>query len=155
MRMGTVIGRVTLSVRHPSFRGERLLYGELEYRGTLTKNGLRNLETLVVMDIFETETAGCDRRPDGVTYLLPSSAFVEEEGSVTNSGRLIQWRYKAANPQGGSKSDTEVLLRVAKAAANTGASVTTKRSSPTSTRAERYRSEVASVNSLAIMLAMV
>ena len=25
MRMGTVIGRVTLSVRHPAFRGERLL----------------------------------------------------------------------------------------------------------------------------------
>ena len=25
MRMGTVIGRVTLSVRHPRFRGERLL----------------------------------------------------------------------------------------------------------------------------------
>ncbi|MCX7712219.1 MAG: hypothetical protein N2035_00910 [Chthoniobacterales bacterium] len=25
MRIGTVIGRVTLSVRHPSFRGERLL----------------------------------------------------------------------------------------------------------------------------------
>ncbi|HPA17909.1 MAG TPA: EutN/CcmL family microcompartment protein [Verrucomicrobiae bacterium] len=25
MRMGTVIGRVTLSVRHPSFQGERLL----------------------------------------------------------------------------------------------------------------------------------
>lgn len=25
MRLGTVIGRVTLSVRHPSFRGERLL----------------------------------------------------------------------------------------------------------------------------------
>jgi len=25
MRLGTVIGRVTLSVRHPSYRGERLL----------------------------------------------------------------------------------------------------------------------------------
>lgn len=25
MRIGTVIGRVTLSVRHPAFRGERLL----------------------------------------------------------------------------------------------------------------------------------
>lgn len=25
MRMGTVIGRVTLSVRHPAFQGERLL----------------------------------------------------------------------------------------------------------------------------------
>jgi microcompartment protein CcmK/EutM len=26
MRLGTVIGRVTLSVRHPAFQGERLLF---------------------------------------------------------------------------------------------------------------------------------
>ncbi len=80
---------------------------------TMVKAGLYGLDTLVVTDMFESETAGCSRKSDGVTYLLPSSSFVEEEGSVTNSGRWIQWRYKAINPQGKSKSDTEILLTLA------------------------------------------
>lgn len=88
---------------------------------TLVKDGLRNLDTLVVMDLFETETAGCDRKDGSVTYLLPSAGFVEEEGSVTNSGRWIQWREKAADPQGGSKADTEILLRLAKKLEEKGA----------------------------------
>ncbi|HEY3374122.1 MAG TPA: molybdopterin-dependent oxidoreductase [Candidatus Aquicultor sp.] len=88
---------------------------------TLVTKGLYELDTLVVSDIFETETAGCERKPTGVTYLLPAGGFVEEEGSVTNSGRWIQWRYKAINPQGGSKSDTEILLRLAKKLEEKGA----------------------------------
>lgn len=77
------------------------------------KDGLYGLDTLVVVDMFETETAAVPRKPGGVTYLLPSAGFVEEEGSVTNSGRWIQWRNKAINPQGKSKSDTEILLTLA------------------------------------------
>jgi formate dehydrogenase major subunit len=80
---------------------------------TLVKQGLYDLDTLVVTDMFESETAGCSRKGGGVTFLLPSGSFVEEEGSVTNSGRWIQWRYKAINPQGNSKSDTEILLTLA------------------------------------------
>jgi formate dehydrogenase major subunit len=79
----------------------------------LIKQGLYDLEILVVVDMFETETAACPRNPTGITYLLPSCSFVEEEGSVTNSSRWIQWRYRAIYPQGGSKSDMEILLRLA------------------------------------------
>jgi formate dehydrogenase major subunit len=88
---------------------------------TLVKEGLRDLDTLIVTDVFESETAGCDRKETGVTYLLPSASFVEEEGSITNSGRWIQWRYKAIDPQGNTKSDTEILLTLADKLATAGA----------------------------------
>jgi anaerobic selenocysteine-containing dehydrogenase len=87
----------------------------------MVRDGLRDLDTLVLVDMFENETAGCDRKGTGITYLLPSCSFVEEEGSVTNSGRTLAWRYKAINPQGGSKSDLEVLLRLAKKLDEAGA----------------------------------
>ena len=34
--------------------------------------GLKELDLLVVADLFETETAACDRKADGVTYLIPT-----------------------------------------------------------------------------------
>lgn len=37
MRIGTVVGRVTLSVRHPAFRGERLLL-TLPWKSSTFKN---------------------------------------------------------------------------------------------------------------------
>ncbi|MFA5843831.1 MAG: molybdopterin-dependent oxidoreductase [Coriobacteriia bacterium] len=77
--------------------------------------GLKNLDMLVVQDMFETETAACDRKGSGVTYLLPACSHVEEAGSVTNSGRWIQWRERARAPKESSKSDMEWLLRFAKA----------------------------------------
>jgi len=33
-------------------------------------------------------------------FLLPAAASVEKEGSITNSGRIAQWRYKAVEPPG-------------------------------------------------------
>ncbi|HEY3316833.1 MAG TPA: molybdopterin-dependent oxidoreductase [Coriobacteriia bacterium] len=77
--------------------------------------GLKNLDTLVVVDMFETETATVDRKDTGITYLIPASAHTEEAGSVTNSGRWIQWRERANSPRGNSKADLELLLRFAKA----------------------------------------
>jgi len=75
--------------------------------------GLQNLDTLVVVDTFETETAACDRKSDGVTYLIPACSYVEEAGSVTNSARTLQWREQATSPKGNSKPDMELLLRLA------------------------------------------
>ncbi|MHB8924965.1 MAG: molybdopterin-dependent oxidoreductase [Coriobacteriia bacterium] len=85
------------------------------------RKGLENLDLLVVVDMFAQETAQCHRKADGVTYLLPACSHVEEAGSVTSSGRWIQWRDKARNPKGNSKSDLELLLRFAKALDATGA----------------------------------
>ena len=46
---------------------------------------------------------------------FPACSHVEEAGSVTNSGRWIQWRERATAPKGNSKADLELLLRFAKA----------------------------------------
>jgi formate dehydrogenase major subunit len=77
------------------------------------RKGLENLDMLVVVDNYETETAACDRKPAGVTYLLPACSYVEEAGSVTNSGRALQWRERSTLPKGNSKADIELLLRLA------------------------------------------
>jgi len=90
--------------------------------------GLRNLDLLVVTDMFETETAACDRKSvaagdasDGITYLIPAASHVETAGSATNSGRTLQWRYQARKPAGNSKADLEMLLRLAYALDGAGA----------------------------------
>jgi len=88
---------------------------------SVVRDGLEALDLLVVVDIFATETAMCKRQANGVTYLLPAAAHVEEAGSVTNSGRWIQWRQRARVPHGNSKADLELLLRFAKALDTAGA----------------------------------
>ena len=85
------------------------------------RDGLYNLDLLVVADMFETETAACDRKATGVTYLLPAAAHVEIAGSATNSGRTLQWRYQARKPAGNSKADLEILMRLAYALDQAGA----------------------------------
>ncbi|NIM51848.1 MAG: molybdopterin-dependent oxidoreductase, partial [Gemmatimonadales bacterium] len=42
-------------------------------------------------------------------FVLPAAASVEKEGSITNSGRWMQWRYKAADPPGDAKPDAEIM----------------------------------------------
>ena len=82
----------------------------------ITYDALAKLETLVVQDIWETETATFWKRP-GVdpktiqteVVLLPAAYFMEKEGSITGSGRLVQWRYKAVEPPGEAKGDLEIL----------------------------------------------
>ena len=75
--------------------------------------GFENLDVLIVTDMFETETAAVDRKSTGVTYLFPACSHVEEAGSTANSGRVLQWRERAAKPKGNSKTDIELLMRFA------------------------------------------
>ncbi|MBS7630865.1 molybdopterin-dependent oxidoreductase [Candidatus Bathyarchaeota archaeon] len=49
---------------------------------------------VVVNEIFETETAHF------ADILLPGTTRAERNGSVTNTGRWVQWHYKAAEPPG-------------------------------------------------------
>jgi formate dehydrogenase major subunit len=42
-------------------------------------------------------------------FLLPCCSSIEKEGSITNSSRLAQWRYKAVEPVGQSMPDAEIL----------------------------------------------
>ncbi len=41
--------------------------------------------------------------------MLPCAASLEKEGSITNSGRWMQWRYKAVNPPGEAMADGEII----------------------------------------------
>jgi formate dehydrogenase major subunit len=41
--------------------------------------------------------------------VLPAAASVEKEGSITNSGRWMQWRYQAADAPGDAKPDAEIM----------------------------------------------
>jgi formate dehydrogenase major subunit len=116
---------MTLPLNDPNRIISSVVWGQnpavTEPNQSKVRAGLRNLDLLAVVDMYETETAACDRKPDGVTYLVPACSHVEEAGSVTNSGRWLQWRERATAPKGNSKADIELLLRFAYALDKKGA----------------------------------
>ena len=73
-----------------------------------TEKALRNLEFLVVQDMFLTETA---RLADVV---LPAVSFAEKDGTFTNTERRIQRVRKAIGPVPNSMPDWWILCRLAK-----------------------------------------
>ena len=85
----------------------------------LERAALEKLDWLVAVDIWQTETANFWQRP-GVNpttigtevFLLPAAASFEKEGSVTNSGRWMQWRYKALDPPGDAKDDLWIMNKL-------------------------------------------
>ncbi len=82
----------------------------------LTFDAMAKLETLVVQEIWETETAAFWKRP-GVdpksinteVILLPAAFFMEKNGTISNSGGMVQWRHAAVKPPGQAKSDGEIV----------------------------------------------
>jgi len=86
------------------------------------RKAMEQLDWLVVVDLFETETAafwhGPGADPKNIKtecFLLPAAFSFEKEGSVTNSGRWIQYRYKAVDPPGEAKTDTWIADKLFKA----------------------------------------
>lgn len=83
------------------------------------RKALEKLDWLVVADLWETETADFWKRP-GVkpadikteVFILPACASYEKEGSVTNSGRWSQWRYKALDPPGEAREDLWMIAHL-------------------------------------------
>ncbi len=82
----------------------------------MERKALEKLDWLVAVDLWETETAAFWNRSDvnpadinTEVFLLPAAASYEKEGSVTNSGRWMQWRYKAVSPVGEAKADLEII----------------------------------------------
>ena len=81
---------------------------------------LAKLKYLVIVDPLETETGDFwknygeynDVDPSKIqteVFRLPGTCFAEQDGSFTNSGRVIQWHWKAADGPGESKSDQEFI----------------------------------------------
>jgi len=84
---------------------------------------LSKLKWLVVVENVETETAQFWKAPPeyggppatGIpteVYLLPAASFAEKDGTLTNSARWAQWKWKALDPPGSAKSDQEILARI-------------------------------------------
>jgi formate dehydrogenase major subunit len=85
----------------------------------MEREALGHLDWLVASDLWETETAGFWKRPgvDPATiqtevYLLPAKASMEKEGSVTNSGRWMQWRYACADGPGEAEDDLWMINKL-------------------------------------------
>jgi predicted molibdopterin-dependent oxidoreductase YjgC len=73
------------------------------------KKLLRNLDILIVQDIFMTRTA------EMADVVLPASnSAFEAEGTVTNSERRVQRVRKALDPPGNARDDIWILAQMAK-----------------------------------------
>jgi formate dehydrogenase major subunit len=71
------------------------------------EKSIKNLEFLVVQDIFMTETA---RLADVV---LPSACFAEKDGTFSNTERRVQRIRKAVEPPGEAREDWEITCEIA------------------------------------------
>ena len=79
------------------------------------REAMSKLDWLVVADWYDTETSCFWKAPDldasqidTEVYLLPAALIYEKPGTILNSGRLLQWRYKAVEPAGDTKTDLEI-----------------------------------------------
>ncbi len=86
-----------------------------------TRQAMAKLDWMVVAELWETETAAVWKRPGQdpsqspvEVFLLPAACSYEKEGSVTNSGRWSQWRYKAVEPPGEAKHDLWIINQIMK-----------------------------------------
>jgi predicted molibdopterin-dependent oxidoreductase YjgC len=75
---------------------------------THVEEALKNLDFLVVQDIFLTETARLAH------VVLPAVTFAEKDGTFTNTERRVQRVRKAVEPVGQSRSDREIIADLAK-----------------------------------------
>jgi formate dehydrogenase major subunit len=68
---------------------------------------LRDLDFLVVQDLFVTETA------EYADVVLPACSFVEKTGTFTNTDRRVQMVKQVMPPKGDSRPDWEILQDLA------------------------------------------
>lgn len=73
-----------------------------------TIEALKNLEFLVVQDIFMTETA------ELADVVLPAACFAEKDGTFTNTERKVQRGRKAVNPPGEARDDISIIMEISK-----------------------------------------
>jgi len=71
------------------------------------EQSLRQLDFLVVQDIFLTETAKL------ADVVLPSACFAEKDGTFSNTERRVQRVHKAVEPPGEAREDWRIICDVA------------------------------------------
>jgi len=72
------------------------------------REGLANLEHLIVQDIFMTETAYY------ADVILPASAYAEKTASFTNTDRTVQLGRQAVTPPGQARQDLWIIQEIAR-----------------------------------------
>ncbi len=91
-------------------------------RGKIRRS-LSKLKFLVTMDPLDTETSrfwenfGPQNPADSANiqtevFQLPTTCFAEENGSLVNSARWLQWHWKAAEPPGEAKTDLWIMSNI-------------------------------------------
>jgi len=91
----------------------------------LVERGLSRLEWLVVRDSFEIETANFwqkgrlvqrgELHPEQIgteVFLLPACVPAEKDGTLTTTGRLVQWHDKVLDAPGDSRSDLWFMVHL-------------------------------------------
>ena len=74
-----------------------------------TIEGMTKLDTLVVQDIFMTETAWY------ADIILPASAHAEKNGTFTNTNRQVQMGRKVVDAPGDAREDLDIIIDIANA----------------------------------------
>ncbi len=87
--------------------------------GEKTRTALTKLDWMVNVNLFDNETGsfwrGPGKNPSTIkteVFMLPAAVSVEKEGSITNSGRWMQWRYQGPKPMGNSRPDGDIILEL-------------------------------------------
>jgi formate dehydrogenase major subunit len=83
------------------------------------RQALGKLKWLVNVNLFHNETGSFWEGPgvnpadiDTEVFMLPCAASLEKEGSISNSGRWMQWRYKACDPPGEATPDGDIMVEL-------------------------------------------
>jgi formate dehydrogenase major subunit len=83
------------------------------------REAFSTLDWMVNVNIFENETGSFWKGPGmdpgkikTEVFFLPCAVSIEKEGSVTNSGRWMQWRYKGPEPMGNTKTDGHIITEL-------------------------------------------
>src|SRR5258708_8737834 len=77
---------------------------------------LSNLKWLVVMDPLPTTSSEFWRAPgmdpakiQTEVFMLPTTHWIEKDGSFVNSGRWSQWKEQVLPPEGDARHDHRIL----------------------------------------------
>lgn len=88
-----------------------------------TVEGMKKLKFLIVLDPLQTESSefwknfgeSNDVNPAEIqteVFRLPTTCFAEEDGSIANSGRWVQWHWKSCDQPGEALPDVDILSMI-------------------------------------------
>jgi len=108
------VGHFILDADRAFGKGKFKVYFEIGDNGVVTDGGAASVYKefteapgkLVVADIWETETAQLG------DIVLPMASVYEKNGSVSNSPRWVQYRWKTSSAPGDSKSDLWLFMKM-------------------------------------------